>query len=263
MDIRTKDWLYGVRTSQPTKDTNDTQGVPWTEAERLRTIYDMMTLPCADGGADITPGYGYWKNVKSIFPLHDHDMNREWIKSWSRKTLLDNNDLEQIRVKLGEKVAFYFTFLQTYFRFLMVPAGLGLFCWVFLGHFSIFYAVWNSLFCLVFVEFWKRQELDLRLRWQVKGVSEIKARRKEYKHEKEIIDPITGETVYVFPASKRLVRQLLVIPFTMAVVVALGTLIATCFAIEVFINEIYSGPFQTYLVCQFLPLTRFLYPMAN
>ncbi|KAK2834880.1 hypothetical protein FQN49_006820 [Arthroderma sp. PD_2] len=33
----------------------------------------------------------------------------------------------------------------------------------------------------------------------------------------------------------------------MAVVVALGTLIATCFAIEVFINEIYSGPFRTYL----------------
>ncbi|DAA77896.1 TPA_exp: Uncharacterized protein A8136_5599 [Trichophyton benhamiae CBS 112371] len=244
---RIKDWLYGVRTSQPTNDINDTQGVPWTEAERLRTIYDMMTLPRADGGADITPGYGYWKNVKSIFPLHDHDMNREWIKSWSRKTLLDNSDLEQIRVKLGEKVAFYFTFLQTYFRFLMVPAGLGLFCWVFLGHFSIFYAVLNSLFCLVFVEFWKRQETDLRLRWQVKGVSEIKARRKEYKHEKEIIDPITGETVYVFPASKRLVRQLLVIPFTMAVVVALGTLIATCFAIEVFINEIYSGPFRTYL----------------
>ncbi|EFR05412.1 transmembrane protein 16K [Nannizzia gypsea CBS 118893] len=244
---RTKDWLYGVRTAQPAKGAHDTQGTQWTEAERLRTIYDMMTLPRTDGGADITPGYGYWKHVKSIFPLHDHDLNREWIKSWSRKTLLDNSDLEQIRLKLGEKVAFYFTFLQTYFRFLMVPAGLGLFCWVFLGHFSIFYAMLNSLFCLVFVEFWKRQEIDLRLRWQVKGVSEIKARRKEYKHEKQIIDPITGETVYVFPASKRLARQLLVIPFTMAVVVALGTLIATCFAIEVFINEIYSGPFQTYL----------------
>ncbi|KAM5496749.1 hypothetical protein McanMca71_007658 [Microsporum canis] len=244
---RVKDWLYGVRTSQPTKDTRDTQGSPWTEAERLRTIYEMITLPRADGGADITPGYGEWKNVKSIFPLHDHDVNREWIKTWSRKTILDDNDLEQIRVKLGEKIAFYFTFLQTYFRFLMGPAALGLFCWVFLGHFSIFYAVLNSLFCLVFVELWKRQEVDLRLRWQVKGVSEIKARRKEYKHDKEIVDPITGEMVYVFPANKRLVRQLLLIPFTMAVVVALGTLIATCFAIEVFINEIYSGPFRTYL----------------
>ncbi|KAK2809558.1 hypothetical protein FQN49_008603, partial [Arthroderma sp. PD_2] len=171
---RVKDWLYGVRTSQPTADTPDTQGVPWTEAERLRTIYEMITLPRADGGADITPGYGEWKHVKSIFPLHDHDVNREWIKTWSRKTILDNNDLEQIRVKLGEKVAFYFTFLQTYFRFLMGPAALGLICWVFLGHFSVFYAMLNSLFCLVFVEFWKRQETDLRLRWQVKGVSEIK-----------------------------------------------------------------------------------------
>ncbi|KAF3480910.1 uncharacterized protein GIQ15_06257 [Arthroderma uncinatum] len=244
---RVKDWLYGVRTSQPTIDTPDTQGVPWTEAERLRTIYDMITLPRADGGADITPGNGEWKHVKSIFPLHDHDVNHQWIKTWSRKTILDSSDLEQIRVKLGEKVAFYFTFLQMYFRFLMVPAALGLFCWVFLGHFSIFYAVLNSLFCLVFVEFWKRQEIDLRLRWQVKGVSEIKAKRKEYKHDQEIIDPITGETVYLFPASKRLVRQLLLIPFTMAVVLALGTLIATCFAIEVFINEIYSGPFRAYL----------------
>jgi hypothetical protein len=59
---------------------------------------------------------------------------------------------------------------------------------------------------------------------------------------------VTGETIGVFPAMKRLWRQLLQIPFALTAVLALGTLIATCFAIEIFISEVYSGPFKSYLV---------------
>ncbi|KAI7057827.1 DUF590-domain-containing protein, partial [Hortaea werneckii] len=49
----------------------------------------------------------------------------------------------------------------------------------------------------------------------------------------------------------RLKRQLLQIPFALAAILVLGTLIATCFAIEVFISEVYGGPFKSILV--FLP----------
>lgn len=86
------------------------------------------------------------------------------------------------------------------------------------------------------------------MRWGVKGVSAIQEKRKEFKYEKEATDPVTGELVQVYPASKRLARQSLIIPFAALAVLALGTIIVMCFAIEVFLSEVYNGPFKGGLV---------------
>jgi hypothetical protein len=43
-------------------------------------------------------------------------------------------------------------------------------------------------------------------------------------------------------------RQLLQVPFALLAAVALGAIIATCFAIEIFISEVYNGPLKGYLV---------------
>jgi len=149
------------------------------------------------------------------------------------------------------QIAYYFAFLQSYFSFLIFLAVFGFSCWVLLGYFSVIYAVVNGLWCVVFVEWWKRQEADLAIRWGVRNVSAIQHKRREYKYEKEVKDPITGETVQWFPAKKRLQRQLLQVPFAILAAVALGTLICTCFGIEIFISEVYNGPFKSVLV--FIP----------
>lgn len=52
----------------------------------------------------------------------------------------------------------------------------------------------------------------------------------------------------VFPATKRMQRQLLQIPFALVSAIGLGVIIATCFAIEIFIAELYDGPLKSYLV---------------
>ncbi|PGG98694.1 hypothetical protein AJ79_08779 [Helicocarpus griseus UAMH5409] len=247
---RVKDWLHGVRNTQPDPDAKGSC-VPETDAERLLMVYKMITLPVNEGGAGITPKHGEWNHVDSLFPLHDKQLNKEWIKSWSSKTFLSTDDLDQIRNHHGEKVGFYFAFLQSYFSFLVFPAAFGFSCWVLLGRFSMIYAVVNCLSCVVFSEMWKRQEGDLRIRWQVKNVSQIRTKRREFKYQSRYTDPVTGEEVQFFPAAKRLARQLLQIPFAVLAILALGTLIATCFAIEIFISEVYAGPFKSYLV--FIP----------
>ena len=126
-----------------------------------------------------------------------------------------------------------------------------------LSSFSPIYAIINSLWCVAFIEYWRRQELDLGVRWGVKGVSAIHEKRREYQHEKEVRDPITGETVQVFPATKRLGRQLLQVPFALLASIALGTLIATCFGIEIFLSEIYNGPLKSVLVSRSRVAPRF------
>lgn len=95
-----------MRPAEPAREIQSTlEGQSLTEAERFRIIHHLITSPREEGGAGIIPKEGQWKNVESVFPLHDHNFNKEWIKKWSTMTFLKVEDLDQIRDRFGEKVA--------------------------------------------------------------------------------------------------------------------------------------------------------------
>ncbi|KAK6819706.1 hypothetical protein PG990_010198 [Apiospora arundinis] len=249
---RVQDWLYGVRIKTPEKDVDKIfEEEPIVDAERLRLVYLLLTNPKNEGGAGITPKTGQWKYVESIFPLHNHAFNRRWIKQWSSKYVLNEEDVDQIRNQFGEKVAFYFAFLQSYFSFLVFPAAFGFASWLILGQYSWLYALVNSLWSVVFFEYWKKKELDLAVQWGVRGVSRIQLPRTAFQWSHEDADPVTGEAVKVYSTKKRLQTQLLQVPFAFICFLILGALYLFCFSVEIFIGEIYNGPFKTYLT--FLP----------
>ncbi|KAF4457012.1 hypothetical protein F53441_1027 [Fusarium austroafricanum] len=249
---RLADWLHGVRVSAPLNDVNQAlQDEPVVEAERLRLIYLMITKPRNEGGAGITPSNAKWKYVESVFPLHSHNFNKNWIKKWSSKYILEQSDIDDIRDKFGESVAFYFAFLRSYFRFLVIPSGFGFIAWLLFGQFSFMYTLLCGLWSVVFLEYWKKQEVDLAVQWGVRGVSSIQQARPEFEWDREGEDPVTGEVVKVYEPMKRIKTQLLQIPFALACVIALGILIVSCNSLEVFINEVYNGPGKQYL--GFLP----------
>jgi hypothetical protein len=254
-----RDWIHGVRAAAPPKETREAlKAEPLYEAERLRIIYQLITNAVEEGGAGITPKEGEWENVESVFALHDHEYNKDWMKKWSSSWTLSTEDLDDIRNRLGEKVAFYFAFTQSYFTFLLFPAAFGAAAWLLLGHFSPIYGIASALWCTIFTEWWKHQEIDLGIRWGVRGVSKIETRKRDFRHEKVITDSVTGEKMHIFPATKRLQRQLWQIPFVATAALMLGALIATCFGIEVFISEVYSGPFKSVLVWRLSYTTIFL-----
>jgi anoctamin-10 len=247
---RLGDWLHGVRTVGPDKDLSASlKNEPVTEAERLRLVYLLITKPKNEGGAGITPKSGQWKYVDSVFPLHNHAFNKNWLKKWSTKYFLDDKDLDDIRDRFGENVAFYFAFMQAYFKFLIFPAVCGFGAWMVLGQFSWLYALVSCLWSVVFFEYWKQKEVDLAVQWGVRGVSNIQHPRPQFKFEREAEDPVTGEVIKVFSPLRRLQIQLLQIPFAVACVLVLGATIVTCNSLEIFINEVYNGPFKQYLVC--------------
>ncbi|KAL6896524.1 calcium-activated chloride channel domain-containing protein [Trichoderma evansii] len=249
---RLHDWLQGIRISGPGSDVSQAiRDEPVTEAERLRLIYLLITKSRNEGGAGISQGQGQWKYVESIFPLHNNAFNKEWLHKWSQKYILDQSDLDDIRDKFGEDVAFYFAFLKDYFRFQIFPAAVGFSAWLILGQFSYFYAICSCLWSVVFFEYWKRKEADLAISWGVRGVSKIQHQRPEFQWDFEAADLVTGEPVKVYPFTKRLQTQLLQIPFALACVVILGGLVAIVNSLEIFINEVYGGPGKSYL--GFLP----------
>ncbi|CAG7973245.1 unnamed protein product [Penicillium salamii] len=251
---RIKDWLFGITHTLPDGDETEIADAE-TPSEEIRSVYHAVTWQKKIGGAGITPGFGKWKNVTASFPLHDQEACAAMLRQWNRKTMLTPQDLDAIRAMFGEKVAFYYAFIHCYSLFLVVPAGLGIVGWLYLGPYSITYGVVLCAWCIVFVEYWKIREADLSQRWDVKGVGILKVNRKQYVWEKEVKDPISGQVKQVFPGWKQFSRQLLLVPFASVASVALGALIVASFASEVFISEVYDGPFKGYL--EFLPTILF------
>ncbi|KJZ79147.1 hypothetical protein HIM_01298 [Hirsutella minnesotensis 3608] len=249
---RLQDWLQGVRISGPETDASRAfKDEPVTEAERLRLVYQIITQPVNEGGAGVAETSGGSKYVASVFPLHDQAFNTAWIQKWSKKYVLEQADIDDIRNKFGEKVAFYFAFLRSYSRYLIFPSALGAAAWLLLGQFSYFYALGCGLWSVVFFEYWKQKEIDLAVQWGVRRVSSIQHPRPEFKWEYEAEDVVTGEPKKIYPFSKRFQTQLLQIPFAFACILVLGGLVVLCNSLEIFINEVYEGPFKQYL--GFLP----------
>ncbi|RAH69068.1 anoctamin family protein [Aspergillus aculeatinus CBS 121060] len=251
---RVKDWLHGIIHEFPAGDDH-TVVESETAAEALRSVYHAVTWQKHLGGAGITPKIGQWKNIQAAIPLQDRAANAELLRKWSKTLNITAEDLDAIRALFGEKVAFYFAFIHCYSTFLVFPAVWGVFCWFYLGPYSITCALVNCLWCIIFVEYWKTREIDLSLRWNVRDVGILKVNRPEWVWDKEVQNPVTGETVKVFSTQKQFLRQLLLIPFATVAALALGTLIILSFASEVLVSEIYTGPFKGYL--EFLPTILF------
>lgn len=241
-----KDWLYGITKDHPGGNASSVVTGQF-EAEDILSVYHLVNWRKELGGAGITPEFGEWENVKSIFPLHNHRTNRELLTRLSKRIFLGTEDLDQIRDLLGSKVAFYFAFLQTYFQFLIFPCVAGVFARLVLPQYSLLFALIIGVWCTVFLEYWKIQETDLSIRWNVRGVGNLKVNRPQYQYERTITDA-AGRTRHYFPRWKRIARQLLVVPFVLISTVFLGALIGVVFAIETFISEAYDGPYKFYLV---------------
>lgn len=252
---RVKDWLYGIVQTHPGGNKN-TVADDGFEAENILSVFHLVSWPKSLGGAGITPGTAQWENVKSIFPLHNDGANQALLKHLSRRLMLTNDDLDQIRNLFGSKVAFYFAFIQTYLVFLAFPAVAGVVAWILRSKYSLAYGIVTCVWCTVFLEYWKIQQVDLSIRWNVRNISSTKVVRSQFKWESQTFDEATGQMHLHFPRWKQGLRQLLQIPFVALAAMALGIIIAAVFALEVLIAEVYTGSYKNIVVSNTLGVKR-------
>ncbi|KAL1919461.1 uncharacterized protein VTP21DRAFT_2154 [Calcarisporiella thermophila] len=252
LQSRVQDWLTGVRIADEEdldvpfhKSKAQERNLGLSEAERLRLVYDILTGSTLDGRAGITPGIDPF--VESIMPLHDREFNKSWIRTWSRKYLINQDDLLRIRNHFGEKIAYYFEFLQFYFLWLSVPSIVGVIYYLFGRSFSISFSIFMMGWSLAFTEFWRRRETELAIWWGVRNVSNVERRRAAFKADKQVTDPVTGELVPYFPLWKRWMRRLLTAPAIAVGVIVLSVVVGFVFSVQVFLKEYYNGPFAAIL----------------
>ncbi|KAF9192876.1 hypothetical protein BGZ51_004639 [Haplosporangium sp. Z 767] len=262
-----QDWLVGVKVADTAETehllqpagTRDQSLDDVTEADRIRLTSDLIAGLPSEGGAGIYPGDDDY--VESILPLHDKAFNKVWLKSWSTKWIVDHEDLSRIREHFGEKVAYYFEFLQFYFQWLAFPTGLGIFIHFFGSSFSIFYGVCVIIWSVVFTECWKRREKELALWWGVRNVSKTQTRRPTFKGDTMVVDPITGELSPYFSPLKRWTRKMTGIPVVMGGALLLSAVITAVFSVEVFLTIYYDGYMKKYLI--YLPMVLYSLAIPN
>ncbi|KAK3295254.1 calcium-activated chloride channel-domain-containing protein [Chaetomium fimeti] len=194
---RLKDWLYGIVQTHPGGAKNAVVDGAF-EAEDILSVYHLVNWPKSNGGAGITPGWGQWENIDSIFPLHDEPTNVSLLKHLSSRFFLTNSDLDQIRNLFGTK-------------------------------------------------YWKIQQIDLSIRWDVKGVGTVKVNRPQFRWERIVVDS-TGRKRHYVSKRKQVLRQLLQIPVMAAATLVLGIIILGVFALETLVSEGYDGPYKNIII---------------
>lgn len=101
--------------------------------------------------------------------------------------------------------------------------------------YSLILVAWSC----VFVEIWRMKERKFAVRWGTVGVSNVDARRKEFKPRIIRKDPATGEDEEVFEWWRREIRIALSIPVMIFFAALLGAVLTTMFAVEVFASQLY------------------------
>ncbi|KAG9593659.1 putative plasma membrane stress response protein, partial [Aureobasidium melanogenum] len=249
---RVKDWLFGIVHVRPLGDSSTVIDAA-TPSEEIRSVFHLVTWTKEQGGAGITANFGQWQHITASFAPHAWTANKKLLKKLSAKIILETDDLDQIKALFGEKVAFYYAFIQAYSLFLIVPASCGTLFWLFSRPYSIAFGVILCVWSITFAEWWKRQELELSIRWKVKGVDGLKVNRVQYTWEKEETDPITGEVKRIFPTRKRLARQLWFVPFAALASAALSSVLVVTFLLEAMVSDVYGEALASYWAIQYLP----------
>jgi len=153
----------------------------------------------------------------SVFPIHDpEDLDRLY-KSW---TLFDP-PLDLVRNYFGESVALYWSFAESYTKFLFLIAFLGFLEFVF-EFFGVNYIYSNLLFsffnllCLsIFLELWKRKNAEHSFFWGTAGKLRHKSPRPEFRGELAR-NPVSGKEEMYYPSSRRVKKILTVsLPITL------------------------------------------------
>ncbi|XP_068179378.1 anoctamin-10 isoform X2 [Antennarius striatus] len=175
--------------------------------------------------AKLYPGKSIIRRLQSkgmliqIFPLQELEELKRLSFFWYKKVKLAPQPLDNVRHYYGEGLALYFGFLE-YFTFALLPmAFIGvpyyLFDWEDYDKYVIF-AVFNLIWCTVFLELWKRRSASLAYRWGTLSRKKAFEEPRPGFHGVLGFNPVTGREEPLYPNSKRQLRIYLVsLPFVL------------------------------------------------
>ncbi|KAI8854382.1 calcium-activated chloride channel-domain-containing protein [Chytridium lagenaria] len=228
-----------------------------TAADRLRLIHELIIGPTYEGGAGVILGQSRFQKgsepvgagyVDALFTLHDIAFCNKWLGSWSRKWFLGSEDISLIRETMGERIGFYFAFMQFYIKSLIPVSVISLFFYFFAPTYSPIYAVILIVWSAAFVVLWRREAILLAHRWGTLNQGSAAKTRPNFRPDKIHVDVATGERVPYYPEWKRmLARAVLTLPIILFFTALISIVSLAILVVEVFFTDYYDGPFKSIL----------------
>ncbi|CAM9522050.1 unnamed protein product, partial [Discosporangium mesarthrocarpum] len=187
--------------------------------------------------------------IKAHFPLHDDKRRSKlvdaWLKGWHH---VESLPYDGIKGYLGEKIGLYFAFLGHYTAWLAPLSVLGIGTLVdqvvegnvdstLTPYFSVFVALW----AVTMLEFWKRKESRLAMRWGMSDFEESEQNRPQFKGD-TMVSYIDGRDMTFYPPEEQL--QLMILA-NLAIILVLCVVIAAL-GIVLYIKDVWrasSNPF--------------------
>lgn len=245
------DELFGVR-ANPVSDEK------LSLAERLRLVSLKLALPESKGGCGLKTGV---HGIKDMFPCrHIKPLEAEYATNWSalgkvfRKSARDE-DVRFLVQTCGVAYALYYKFVQAYIASIGCLGLVGVAAWYFLGPLSVLFAAANLFIGLTTYLCIYASEKKSALDWNLHNIEKSEV----IKVSDEMLDP----------EWKVLLRQIMFIPFIVGGAAMLFCAQFACFMLEIFINEIYQGPFQsilalvpTAIVCVAVPVGTAIFSLV-
>ncbi|CCI44039.1 unnamed protein product [Albugo candida] len=152
------------------------------------------------------------KVIYDHFPLHNARERKELVESWVKK-FLSPQPLDSIKVYFGNEIGFYFAFLDTFSRWLLIPSILG----VLVTFLDSFYASYvRALYSIIitswatgFLKFWKRRESTLRSTWNIRNTEQMLEEQERSGFWGEMkYDPVQEEHFTFFSSMERMKRYI-------------------------------------------------------
>ncbi|CAH0480517.1 unnamed protein product [Peronospora belbahrii] len=202
-----------------------------TPAERIQVIDHIIREK-----AKITEDH---PNVRSIFPVHDPATNRYLLKTFigtQKLEFLSENFLQKVRDHFGEKVGYYFAFMDFYNKALVPIALLGVLLTCLRGvmgtpMYMRVLVAWAVLISVVWsfglLKAWSRRNNELNYLW----ANNIETNTIMYRNPNfrgiAIVNPVTGLPDQYYPSWKRYPKYLAVVFFMVVQISIMMLIIAT------------------------------------
>ncbi|CAN0416237.1 unnamed protein product [Pylaiella littoralis] len=226
---------------------------PFSSVHRIKLLRRMVESTQADGcGINISV---LMRNdaLKAFFPFHDNGPRDALFSKWVARSIHPiEQPLDEAKDYVGEKIAMYFALLGHYTTWLGPLSILGVIMsidqileWDLDAILAPYFAVFVSFWAVLMLEFWKRREAELAMRWGMSEFEAVEHDRPEFKGD-AMVSFVDGSPMTYYPPEEY--YQLLVVANTLVVgmIILAIALITGIFSLAILWDESNSYFLYTY-----------------
>lgn len=236
-------------------------------ADRSLLIYGYLTESKQTNGLGITTDKS--SIVESIMPISGYLADASIAARTKKSVFAASLKTTGIQKIYGTGIALYFEFLKHYIGYLVLLSIMGTIAYVKSKQYSMAYTYINLVGGVLFILSWKRRERYLASTWGVQNSHKLVQNNAELAALNKNFEVKSTYKHLERKDGSRFIKQWAFVPVALAFVAVLFTFQMTCFALEIFMSEIYDGPLKVFLklvptvaLAVFVPILTIVYNLV-